>query len=91
MNDLELHWLAGLLPSWKFVAKGEPAVHLMLRLRPLMGERRQQQIDRALGVLAPENQLNLMVGVASTVSGAGVAIPAVKGQAGSTPVAHPLP
>jgi hypothetical protein len=44
-------------PSWKLIAKGEPAIHLMLRLRPLMGERRQQQIDRALGVYAPENQL----------------------------------
>lgn len=35
-------------PTYKFVLKGEGAVNLMRTLYPLMGNRRQQQIDNAL-------------------------------------------
>jgi hypothetical protein len=35
-------------PTYSILLRGTPAVELMTRLRPLMGQRRQAQIDRAL-------------------------------------------
>ncbi len=43
-NPKKADWNA----SYKFTLKGLPAVQLMQQLHPLMGKRRQQQIDRAL-------------------------------------------
>ena len=35
-------------PAWRATVSGEAAVHLMAKIRPLMGVRRQSQIDRAI-------------------------------------------
>ena len=40
--------------SWGVHLRGERAVHLMLKLRPLLGQRRREQIDRAIASHAPD-------------------------------------
>lgn len=40
-------------PSYRVQLRGQPAASLMIHLRPLMGERRRAQIDRALAGQAP--------------------------------------
>ena len=46
------HWR----PTWKFRVVGRQAVRWMEALRPLMGERRQRQIDAAIASFAPQDR-----------------------------------
>lgn len=45
--------------KWRIVIYGPRAVALMLKLRPLMGKRRQAAIDRAVATYRPKTQSRL--------------------------------
>lgn len=47
-------------PTWRVILKGKRAVELMEVLRPLMGERRQGQIDAAIHSWNPVNGHRLL-------------------------------
>ncbi len=49
----------GWKPNYFTHLRGRPAVQLMVRLRPLMGERRQQQIERAVTSYDPNRRRKL--------------------------------
>ena len=44
-------------PNYRTILKGWPAVRLMQELRPWMGRRRQEQIDRAVSSWAPRRNI----------------------------------